>query len=253
MSCANMTALLHGMLDGELDLVNAMHFEEHIRQCPTCAEEYREQQALRAAVRRVAKHRAPDDLRRRVESAIHASAPPARSPARWWQRSIANWQWAMGVGVALAASLLLFIAMPATQEDLPHELIASHVRSRLADHLTDVATSDQHTVKPWFSSKLDYSPPVTDLSKEGFPLVGGRLDYIHDRVVAALVYKRREHVINLFVWPTPGAADTMPQTSSREGFHVRSWTSAGMTFAAVSDLNPAELAAFERVFRATAG
>jgi anti-sigma factor RsiW len=254
MTCVHMTALLHGRLDGELDLVNAMAFEEHVRHCPGCAEAYREQHALRTVLRRQPKYRAPDHLRQRIQAALGTSAPAAKlEPVSWWRRAVANGRWATGFAIALAASIFLFIAAPGNdRQDFQSELIASHVRSRLADHLTDVATSDQHTVKPWFSSKLDYSPPVTDLASDGFPLVGGRLDYLHDRVVAALVYKRHEHVINLFVWPATDTVDSSAQISSREGFHICHWTRSGMGFWAVSDTNPADLEEFERLFRARA-
>jgi anti-sigma factor RsiW len=253
MICAQMMTLLHGRLDGELDLVNAMAFEEHMRHCPGCAEAYREQQMLRTVLRQQGKYRAPDHLRRRIQAAIRPNSPKAiLEPIGWW-RSVANGRSAAGIAVALAASVFLFIANPGEdRQGFQNELIASHVRSRLADHLTDVASSDRHTVKPWFSSKLDYSPPVIDLSGEGFPLVGGRLDYLHGRVVAALVYKRHEHVINLFVWPAVGTADGAAQISSREGFNICHWTRSGMTFWAVSDVNSAELENFEQLIRTRA-
>jgi mycothiol system anti-sigma-R factor len=251
MSCTEMTALLHGMLDRELDLVSAMRFEEHMRHCPACAQTYSEQQTLRARVRRSAKYTAPAHLRSRIEEAIEAEAPRPSRVARWGQRLAANWRWAGGAAVAVAASLLLFVAtIPQGQDDLQRELIAGHLRSLLADHLTDVASSDRHTVKPWFTGKLDFSPPVADLTRQGFPLIGGRLDYIDDRVVAALVYHRGGHVINLFVWPDRGAGETTPHASAHEGFHVLRWARPGMRFAAVSDLNLEELEDFERLLRA---
>jgi anti-sigma factor RsiW len=158
--------------------------------------------------------------------------------------------------LAVAASLA-FVAtgwglarvLPARSEDalLAQALVASHVRSQmLPSHQFDVASSDAHTVKPWFEGKLDFAPPVKDLAAQGFPLVGGRLDYLHDRAVATLVYRRRKHPIDLFVWPSPSGAEASPRKATRQGFHMIQWTRSGMTFWAVSDLNEGELQEFVR-------
>lgn len=142
-------------------------------------------------------------------------------------------------GVLVSAIVVLATGQSNNSGDLEEELTSSHVRALMANHLTDVASSDQHTVKPWFQGKLDFSPPVRNLSEEGFPLVGGRLDYAAGRPVAALVYRRHDHMINVFVWPASG-----PEHRSegvRQGYHIRQWRSGGMQFAAVSDLNVNEL------------
>jgi anti-sigma factor RsiW len=252
MKCVDMTALLHGRLDGELDLVNSLRFEEHLQTCPPCGEAYREQQRLRAVLRKCPRERAGDQVRRRVQAGIAASAGPRPARTGWWDAGIAKRAWATGAAMAIAAALVLVVAPPLGQDNLAREVISSHVRSRLADHLTDVATSDQHTVKPWLSAKLDFSPPVVDLAAAGFPLVGGRLDYLRDRTVAAVVYRRQQHVINLFVWPTPEGADTPAETLSQDGFNICHWRRAGMTFWAVSDVSPGALEEFEQLFRTEA-
>ena len=152
----------------------------------------------------------------------------------------------------MAAGWGLVRALPARSADafLTQELVASHVRSQmLPSHRFDVASSDPHTVKPWFEGKLDFSPPVKDLAGQGFPLVGGRLDYLHNRPVAALVYQRRKHSINLFIWPSSPGDEAAPTKATRQGFHMIRWTSSGMTFWAVSDLNEGELQEFVRLIQ----
>ena len=267
MSCADMTVLLHGMLDGELDVVNAVRCEEHLENCPACAEAYRKQKELRAAIRRLPKAVASEQLRQRIQDAIASEAPsqpsPQAAPAapvlalepkqrRWRLPTATPWWGAAFSMAALAASLMVFIAAPGDQTILQRELIAGHVRSLQANHLTDVTTSDQHTVKPWFNTKLDVAPPVVDLASQGFPLVGGRLDYLDNHVTAALVYRHQKHVINLFVWPAADAGDgeAEPQISSFQGYNLCHWRRSGLNFWAVSDLNAAGLEEFERVYRA---
>jgi len=248
MSCADMTALLHGMLDGEIDAINAVQFERHLETCEACAAEYRRQQALRNAIRQPELfHRAPDHLRHAIEAAIPSPAA-ARSRSPWWQRLFGDWRLGAGASLAFAASLALFIATGTGGDELQQELIAGHIRSLQADHLTDVLSSNQHTVKPWFNGKLDVAPPVVDLASQGFPLTGGRLDYIDKHEAAALVYRRALHVINLFVWPAPGAADRSPELFSHEGYNLLHWTRGESTFWAVSDLNAAELKEFQALY-----
>jgi anti-sigma factor RsiW len=141
--------------------------------------------------------------------------------------------------------VLFVTTRPEPGSSLEDELISSHVHSLLANHLTDVATSDQHTVKPWFNGKIDFSPPVVDLKARGFPLVGGRVDYLKGRVVAALIYRRSGHVINLFIWPASGPS--VP-AGEREGYSLLNWSQAGLNFWAVSDLNEPELKQFQQDF-----
>ena len=249
MSCLENAILLHGMLDGELDVINVMDFEAHLQRCAGCAEEYERQVRLRIAIRQPhVAYRAPVGLHARIVKSMASVDAPSRPRTSWWRKSSAIRRWPVGMMVAAAASLLLFIVMPDDQATLQQEVIAGHVRSLLANHLTDVTTSDQHTVKPWFNSKLDASPPVVDLADDGFPLSGGRLDYLHNRVVGALVYKHAAHVINLFVWPAPEVKDDVPESSSREGYNLLHWTRSGMNFWAVSDLNAVELRQFQEKY-----
>ena len=215
---------------------------------PTCrpAKTVRSSTGGRACLGRQFADQSRDTARRttfaRVITAIQLQTDvPGRAP--WWRGAVTGWM-GTSVSLALAASLLFVVAIPREQA-IQQELISGHVRSLLASHLTDVTTSDQHTVKPWFNGKLDASPPVVDLASQGFPLIGGRLDYIHNHVVGALVFKHDQHVINLFIWPVVDADDSGPASATREGFNLLHWTCSGMTFWAVSDVNPATLRRFQ--------
>lgn len=241
-ACPDKEMLLHGLLDGELDAANAQAAEAHLKSCPGCTEAYRDLQALRERIAAPGiAYQAPEALRARLEA---LAAPEPIRPRRL--RAAAPWA-VSGAFAALAASLAVMVVQPTTVA-LEDQLVASHVRSTLALHLVDVETSDRHTVKPWFNGKIDFAPPVADLAPEGFPLIGGRLDYVENRVVAALVYRRNKHVVNLFVWPEKAGLGLPARSGPHEGYAVVHWTDRGLQFWAVSDVDPRDLAAFHQAF-----
>ena len=248
-ACPDKTLLLHGLLDGELDAVNAAAFEAHLKTCGDCDAEYQRLTAMREAVAAPAvAHAAPARLRANIEAMLAAGDPAASAAERPRARQFAPWA-ASGVGALLAASLAAFLIVPqVTEASVEKQLVASHVRSLLANHLTDVATSDQHVVRPWFNGKVDIAPPVPELADQGFPLVGGRLDYIQGRVTPAIVYKRRLHTVNLFVWPAEGRLINETRTARRDGYSLVEWTQGGLRFAAVSDIDAGDLKQFKAAF-----
>ena len=244
MSCQEAQALLDGYVDGELDVVSSVDVERHLQACQACAHTYKNHDALRSAIRGGELYfRPPAALQKRVRAAVR-QANRAEIHTRPWP-----WR-GLRVAASLAAvavlvwSLVPVLTGPSADHLLTRELIAGHVRSLMAAHLTDVASSDQHTVKPWFEGKLDFSPPVTDLTAQGFPLVGGRLDYLDNKPVAALVYRRQQHVINLFIWPATSGALAGEKTTTQQGYHLIYWAQAGLSYWAVSNLNLDELQAF---------
>jgi anti-sigma factor RsiW len=189
-------------------------------------------------------HRAPDALRARVEGAIATAARAQRRPFLWH---------AFGTALACAAvavvtwTLAIRLQVPSQDERIAHEIVNAHVRSLMPGHLADVASNDRHTVKPWFAGKLDFAPPVADYSTAGFTLTGGRLDYIDGRSAAAITYKARQHVVNLFVWPAAGDADRESHTHARQGYSLIGWTRAGMRYCVIADLPVTELESFAQL------
>jgi len=250
--CSEWELMLQGSLDGELDAVHSLQLEQHLSSCAHCTAQL---ERIRAVKRLVAqpgvRWRAPDHVRAQLLAAVAREAderPLTAGRAATARFNLTGWirQWLFVPSLAaLAASLFLVIAPLHDPTRVENEVIAGHVRSLLASHLTDVATSDQHTVKPWFNGRIDFSPPVIDLASQGFPLLGGRVDYIGGRVVAALIYQRQAHVINLFVWP---AAPTEATVASRDGFNIENWSANGLTFWAVSDVSVGDLSRFHEMF-----
>ncbi len=249
MDCKQARELLQGYVDGELDLVTSLQIEDHLQTCADCRRIYEQQQALRTAFQDSGLyHKAPAHLHRRVETLIRRQhQDSARSPL--------TLPWRYAGMVAAAACLILFgwflgrILPDATSGDqgLAQELVANHIRSLMPGHLADVISTNQHTVKPWFDGKVDFAPPVQDLAAQGFPLYGGRLDYLNGRTVAVLVYRRRKHFINLYVWPESTqsvSSESSLQSEARQGYQMLHWSHAGMTYWAVSDISPSELHTF---------
>ncbi|HEY1750270.1 MAG TPA: anti-sigma factor [Caulobacteraceae bacterium] len=241
-ACPDQELLLHALADGELDAGNALALEAHVAGCAGCAAELaaiREVKARLAAT--FAGYPASASLRASLDAAIAAeTAPPAP------RRRVGAGTWVMGGATgALAASLALLAFIP-TGASLESQLVDAQARSLEAQHLVDVATSDRHTVKPWFNGKIDFAPPVVDLAPQGFPLVGGRLDRVDGRRAAALVFRRHAHVINLFVWPADAPAGATLE--HRAGYSLVRWGHAGLTYWAVSDVDAGDLLAFQKAF-----
>jgi anti-sigma factor RsiW len=250
MNCQEVSLLTHAYSDRELDLVRALELEKHLAGCPACSQAHENIRALKTALKSADLYfKAPAALSRQIRKSILSGKDQRaqRSPFAWW--SVLK----LGIPLAGAALVALLLVPPlinrSADDALAQEVTASHVRSLMLDHKTDVASSDHHTVKPWFQGKLDFTPPVLDLAGQGFPLIGGRLDYVHGRAVAALVYQRHQHFINLFVWPSAGNSTTPEKMTVRQGYNVAHWTASGMTFWAASDLNQAELREFVNLLR----
>ncbi|HEY1999580.1 anti-sigma factor [Paraburkholderia sp.] len=259
--------LLAGYIDDELSLSEALEFERHLAGCEACKRAYEQQRKVSAQLRQAdLRLEAPAELVKR----IRASLPGRRS---WWQRLAARFGAEGGAGgfagfgtrggtlgwgpvgvmalslVALSWSAGLYLSMPSGNSRLTEELVDSHVRSLQFNHLYDVISTDRHTVKPWFDGKLDFAPPVVDLAQQGYPLVGGRLDYLDGRAVAVMVYRYKLHPINLYVWPGNDASAT-PRLSERQGYHLAHWSAGGMNYWAVTDAGDTELDGFLAALRA---
>jgi anti-sigma factor RsiW len=256
-NCEEATTLIHAHSDGELDLAHALDVDRHLAGCTACAERAEQIGALRATIGGAnLRHAAPPQLRRRIQTTLSPSVE---------QRPIVPWfRWRYVAAVAALAAAIMLIGLPwaatwwqpAAADRVAQEVVSNHVRSLLADHLLDVASEDKHTVKPWFTGRLDFSPQVADLKDHDFPLVGGRLDVLEGRPVAALVYKHGKHVINLFVRPAAHSTKKFASMAEQrrdatfQGFHMIIWMEAGFEYVTISDLNEIELQKFASLMQA---
>jgi anti-sigma factor RsiW len=249
MTCDDASVLLHALLDGELDAGHAREVEAHVASCARCAaalQGFREmRQAMSGANLRLA---APDSLRQRIEAAIPAPQRRAATPSR--RSLLQGFAFGTVLSAAAAASLVFVVVRSDQDQRIMGDVVSAHLRSLQAEHLTDVPSSNQHTVKPWFNGKLDVAPPVPDLTAQGFTLLGGRLDYIDGKTVAAIVYRRRVHIINLFVAQAVGSEHVAARNEMVQGFNIRLWTEQGLRFIAISDISADELQEFGAKFEA---
>ena len=253
MSCQDAENQLHAYLDAELDSVRSLEFEEHLKACPACFRAHQEYQSLRRVMAsRSLYFKVPRGLERKVRSAVRDAAANETSRSAW--RWTWNWKPRAWLAPFAAAALVTVVTLHLwtqhwKEDERVREILSAHVRSLMVDHLTDVASSDQHTVKPWFTGKLNFSPIVIDPKAEGFPLTGGRLDYVADSPVAAVVYQRRKHYINLFISPANQTATTKEELLTRHGYNLLHWLHEGMEYWAVSDVNKGDLQQFVQLVR----
>jgi anti-sigma factor RsiW len=247
MTCDDAGVLLHALLDGELDAGHAREVEAHITGCPRCAALLRDYRAMRQAMFGAnLSFVAPAALRSRIDAIIPAVRVRAPAPSR--RSLLQGFAFGTALSAAAAASLLFVVVRSDEDQRILGDVVSAHLRSLQAEHLTDVLSTDQHTVKPWFNGKLAVAPPVADLTAQGFTLLGGRLDYIDGKAVAAIVYRRRVHVINLFVAQTSAIEPTAARHEMVQGFNIRRWTQQGLRFIAISDISADELADFGAKF-----
>ena len=268
MNCEQATELMGGYLDGELDAITNQEIELHLSDCLKCAQAYESERNLIHAIAGGTYFKAPVELRQSIQSSLRAeiARPPlgnasdqtrARPFSGRSERPAMvftpQWSWLALAAAIIASAIIAVNFVPRLQRSsgeqfLATQLIASHVRSLMANHLTDVASSDQHTVKPWLDTKLDFAPPVFDLTNDGFPLVGGRLDYVENGPVAALVYQRRKHFINLFIWRAESVMTVANNTISRQGYQLVHWIDGDFNYWAVSDVSESDLQLFKQAF-----
>jgi anti-sigma factor RsiW len=237
--------LIQAEFDGELDARDAITALEHRASCAACQEAYAAMEAVRQQMREAPHHRASPELRRALREGLAATAPLSerRRGRSWWRE---GGSFALGAG--LAAAIALFVVMPAQQQPVLDQIVAGHIRALQPGHLEDVVSTDQHTVKPWFDGKLDFAPPVKDLAATGFPLLGGRLDYLDGRAVAALVYRHDKHIIDLYIWPATESA--APSAAVSNGYNAIHWSEKGMSLWVVSDLEADQLHDFVQQWQA---
>jgi anti-sigma factor RsiW len=247
MECDASRRLLEAYVDGELDLVPHLEIEAHLRTCAACACAADNLRAGRELLRgALPRHVAPAHLVQRLRAGLPAGSAPA--PRRGFGPRF-NRLIVMTGSVAAALAFGIYVGSHQRIDRITDDAVGDHVRSLQVGHLTDVVSTDQHTVKPWFAGKIDFSPPVVDLASAGFPLVGGRLDLIDHRTAAAIVYRRRQHTVNLFVWPVDGLPVPPARRNQRNGYNLVRWSDADLNFIAVSEIPADELDQFVAAVR----
>jgi anti-sigma factor RsiW len=244
MDCPTCESMVDAYVDGELSATESAAFEAALPGCPECRRRLEETRAMSGFLRDLTTERAPDLLRAKIERELRAISSASRAKAG---RNMPQWTKVM----AMAASLIMavsigwvggtFTGRPGVGDD---ELVSTYLRVASSDHPVDVASTDRHTVKPWFAGRIDYSPPVHDLTSDGFPLEGGRLDVVAGRKVSVLVYRHNQHRVALSLWPSTASGNTVPKVIERNGFTMAQWRHDGFEMHAVSDVAPGEMAAF---------
>ena len=251
MTCSTTRELLSGYVDGELTPEEMAEVSDHLTSCDACADAYAEMvQTVQTLREGMVRYQAPDVLRARVRTAIRSggteSAPVVTKRRRFpWRVAAA----VLVTAIAATSLTMLLTRGSASARPIAEEVLASHIRSLMPDHLTDIASTDQHNVKPWFNGRLDFSPAVPRFDDQGFPLLGGRLDYVHGRPVAAVVYGRRQHKINVYSWPVDAAERSSIDDESHHGYNLLHWRDRGMEYWVASDLNATELRQFVELLR----
>jgi anti-sigma factor RsiW len=244
MKCQSALLLMEPYLDGELDAAQTAEVRQHLEGCPDCATAHQRLARLSTDLRTLApRYAPPDDLRNRIMQGTRRQ--PVEFPRR---RAIASWAIAATALLAISAgwNVMQLESRKREGDRVMQEIVSSHIRSLIGDHLLDIPSTDQHNVKPWFNGRLDYAPDVKDFAADGFALIGGRVDYLDHRPVAAMVYKHRQHIINLFAWP---ATAKPGKPAAANGYNLVVWNQAGMKYCAISDLNPRELQQFADLYR----
>jgi anti-sigma factor RsiW len=253
MTCDEAEVLLNALLDGELDAGHAREVEQHVAGCPRCTATLTAYRQMNQAVASAdLRYTAPAALRARIEASLPKPLPSNVQPMPTRRGLLRGFAMGSAVSAIAATGLFAIVVSNDDQQRIEAEIVSAHLRSLQAGHLTDVISTDQHTVKPWFAGKLDVSPPVIDLTALGFTLIGGRLDYVDARPIGAVVYKRRAHIINLFVAQTSNMQRSAAKIETIQGYNIRRWSDRGLNYWAISDLGADELAEFGEKFEATA-
>jgi mycothiol system anti-sigma-R factor len=257
-TCELTRSVLHGYLDGELDAARAAEFESHLHSCSQCIAEIEAQEAMRSTLQNAGlRERAPEKLRRNLQAAlgaktVSATPEPSRAVTPIRSRSSIRPTWWLTLAAAAVFAIVLGTRfLPnLTQghggDEMTAAIVDAHLRSLQPGHLEDVISTDQHTVKPWFDGRIDFAPPVHDFISDGFPLQGGRLDVVRGKTVAVLVYGRRKHIINVFIWPT-SERDESPQQGSQLGYNWIDWRKGGMELVAISDVGAPDLTELQKL------